>query len=213
MAAIKKKLFILLLALIALFAPSQALDQSDAWEARLNRLQPPEKVLAATEVKPGMVIGEVGAGRGRYTVHLSGWVGPQGRVYAEDIDAGALDYLRFRCRRDQLTNIETIMGTVSDPLLPENALGMVFMVNTYHHLKEKAAILQNIVPALKNGGRLVILEPDPLKTSGERNRLVSRPLLVRQVEAAGFELAKLETFLAHDNIYVFILKSPRPERE
>ena len=74
------------------------------------------------------VIGEIGAGRGRYTVHLARRVGPAGKVYANDISESALSYLRDRCRRDNIENIEIILGEELDPLLPEKALDMVIMV-------------------------------------------------------------------------------------
>jgi len=68
-------------------------------EKEANRLQPPDRIMDAIGVKPGMVIGEVGAGRGRFTVHLATRVGGEGKVYANDIDADALAFLRDRSVR------------------------------------------------------------------------------------------------------------------
>ena len=83
----------------------------DAWEQRCNSLQPADKVMDAIGVKPGMMVGEVGAGRGRFAVKMAKRVGTTGKIYANDIDARELEYLKHRCKRDHITNIETILGT------------------------------------------------------------------------------------------------------
>ena len=64
------------------------LTPENANEARLNRLQPPDQVMDAIGIKPGMVVAEIGAGQGRYVVQIAARVGETGKVYAEDIDAG-----------------------------------------------------------------------------------------------------------------------------
>ena len=85
---------VVLACVLLLFSTSQAqrevLQPDNANEARLNRLQPPDRVMDAIGVKPGMVVAEIGAGRGRYVVQLAVRVGERGKVYAEDIDAASL---------------------------------------------------------------------------------------------------------------------------
>ena len=132
----------------------------EAWEKRINEeRQPPEKVMDAIGLKAGMAVGEIGAGRGRYTIHLARRVGNTGKVYANDIDRDALSYLRERCRRQDILNIETILGDEKDHLLPSQALDMVVMVWVYHMLDEPIPILKNLKPSLKPGATLVILDP------------------------------------------------------
>ena len=63
--------------------------QTPSWEKRANERQSPEKVMDSIGLKPGMVIGEIGAGRGRYTVFLAKRVGETGKVYANDINVVA----------------------------------------------------------------------------------------------------------------------------
>lgn len=86
-------------------------------EAMLNRLQPPAQVMDAIGVEPGMVVAEIGAGRGRYVVQLAMRVGETGKVYAEDIDSAALDHLAKRCSRWNLENVETILGDVKAQMI------------------------------------------------------------------------------------------------
>ena len=61
-------------------------DDPDAWENYHNSIQPPEKVMDAIGIKLGMIVGEVGAGRGRYAVHMAKRVGDTVIVYSNDID-------------------------------------------------------------------------------------------------------------------------------
>ena len=134
-----KPFIFLLFALVVIpsFAACQTgLEEIGEWST--NRRQPPDKVMAAVGVKPGMVIGEVGAGHGRYTVLLSAKVGETGKIYAEDIDRSSLDHLRKRCAKAGLSNVEIIAGEVADPLFPKASLDMVFMVLTYHHYRSRS---------------------------------------------------------------------------
>lgn len=192
------------------------IDRVTASEQRANAGQPPAKVMDAVGVKPGMVIGELGAGRGRYTVHLAGRVGASGKVYANDIDAEALAYLRERCVRENLTNVEIIPGTVDDPRFPAGRLEMVFMVWVYHMLEHPRTILKNIVPALKAGATVVMVEPIPSETEAEIKmvtahtgktptdiHVVTRTNLAADAAWAGLDVVQaMEGFLEKDNIYI-----------
>jgi ubiquinone/menaquinone biosynthesis C-methylase UbiE len=201
-----------LLSLFALLAAPAAWAQSDEelveaeWEKRVNRRQPPERIMDAIGLKPGMVIGEVGAGTGRISVWLARRVGPQGKVFANDIDAEALDRLWARAKRLKFGNVETVLGKSDDPLLPRDALDIAFMINVYHHLEKPQAILVAIRPSLKPGGVLAIVERDPAK-SESASEATPREDMARRLDEAGYELVRVETFLAEDNIYI-----ARPKR-
>jgi len=179
----------------------------DAWEQRWNNLQPADKVMDAIGVQPGMTVGEVGAGRGRYAVKMAERVGPTGKIYANDIDAGALAYLNFRCKRDSITNIETILGTVTDPRLPKGKLDMVYFINTYHHVEKPVELMKSIIPALKPGGCLVIIEHAPEKATSMGHHCTPKETVLQQAKEAGFKMVRLETFLEYDNIYILKVES------
>ncbi|NIO28536.1 MAG: methyltransferase domain-containing protein [Candidatus Latescibacteria bacterium] len=177
----------------------------DAWEERWNSRQPADKVMDAIGIEPGMMIGEIGAGRGRYVVQVAERIGPKGRVYANDINSTKLEYLRFRCERDSITNVETILGTVTDPRLPEGKLDFVYFINTYHHIEKPVELLENTVPALKSDGQLVIIEHAPEKMSSPGHS-TPEETVIEQATEAGFELVRMERFLEFDNIYIFRVK-------
>jgi len=188
-------------------------DISEGWEVKATETQPPDKVMETIGVKPGMVIGEIGAGRGRYTVYLSRRVGKTGKIYANDINPEALNYLKNRCRKLGFTNVETIIGKNEDPLFPEKSLDMAIMVWVYHMLDKPDNLLKNLLPSLKPGAVLAILDPIDSEIDAEfhidRNKAgVSIPKIKERIEKsakeAGFELVKVETFLPKD--YIFILR-------
>jgi tRNA A58 N-methylase Trm61 len=209
----KKPVIILLLLSAILFVPAlsspPALAQTvEASERGTNAIQPPDKVMDAIGVKLGMIIGEVGAGRGRYTVHLAHRVGKTGKIYANDINEDALRHLRDRCRQDEMDNIEIIVGKVDNPLFPKGALDMVFMILTYHHLSQPVELLKNLIPSLKAGATVVIVDPDPEKNQGGYSGESTSPEKMRREAAeAGFEVAGTETFLARDHIFILRLKT------
>jgi ubiquinone/menaquinone biosynthesis C-methylase UbiE len=170
---------------------------------RQTGYQPPEIVLEAIELKEGMVIGEIGAGRGRYSVILAVAVGKYGHIYANDIDKESLDYLDLRCKRDGITNITIIRGEERDPLLPENKLDMIFIVNTYHHISHPVQVLKNARPALKPTGTLVIIDGVPGKYGGGLSHTTSQDELISQAKEAGFSFNRVAAELERDNIYIF----------
>lgn len=181
------------------------LAPENANEARLNSLQPPDKVMDAIGVSPGMVVAEIGAGRGRYVVQLAVRVGENGKVYAEDIDAEALKYLEKRCARWRLENVETIIGDVMDPKLPEGKLDLIFVISSYHHFEDPVALLRNARTALKPDGVLAIGEWFP---TDERLQSGTTPeKMEAQMNAAGYRLERLETFLKANRMYIYIFRT------
>jgi ankyrin repeat protein/L-ascorbate metabolism protein UlaG (beta-lactamase superfamily) len=201
-----KKFLPILILVLSVGLASWAFSQTsleERGERYTNERQPPDKIMAAIGVKAGMVIGEVGAGRGRFTVQLADRVGNAGKIYANDIDQGSLEYLRDRCKRLGLNNVEIIHGKVDDPLFPKASLDMAFMILTYHHLAEPVALLKNLIPSLKPGATVVIVDPDPEKDKDRAGReSTSEEKIRKEAGEAGFELVRIETFLEKDNIFI-----------
>lgn len=192
-------------------------EMSEPYERELNERQPPEKVLNAIGIRPGMTIGEIGAARGRYTVFIADKIGSAGKVYANDIDETSLAYLRGRCRRLGLSNVETVTGMMDDPSFPENSIDMAVMVLVYHMIENPDILLKNLKKSFKPGATLVIVDPhDELidrefgidrSASGTKKPTI-KERIERSSKYAGYELLKTETFLPSD--YIFILKPVLP---
>ena len=174
----------------------------ESWERRLNQVQPPEEIMDAIGLKPGMVIGDIGAGEGRLAVWFADRVGPEGKVYANDIDEDALAHLVRRCKQHGITNVDTILGEVEEPLLPEKCLDIAFMINVYHHLDKPVELVRNIRPSLKPDGILAIVDADPEKSGLGDNHSTPKKEMLKQLDEAGYQVIRIDDFLKMDYIYI-----------
>ncbi len=140
-------------------APVMSASGAD-WLERSEREQEeqPEKALDALNLKPGMLVGDVGAGTGFYSIRIAKRIGPSGRVYANDIQPQMLQRLSESAARQKVTNIETVLGTALDPKLPAGLLDLVVLVDVYHEFSRPQQMLDRIRESLKPNGRLVLLE-------------------------------------------------------
>ena len=201
-SVIIKGLIALIFAALSVSLPGQEKTvQEQPWEVGVNKRQPPDLVLKTIGIKPGLIIGEVGAGRGRVTVHLASRVGETGKIYANDIDREALNFLHKRCQGLGLNNVEIVLGTVAETKLPAAALDMVIMVNVVHCLAEPVPLLKNAGDSLKPDGQVVIVEGNLDKDPAAAGEWFSRAKLLKIFEDAGYRLVREETFLPKDNIY------------
>ncbi len=180
-----------------------ALAGSSRWDDSRDTWQQPEKVIEVIGVKPGMIIGDAGAGEGYYTLKLARKVGPTGKIYANDIVDSCLDTIKEEYQKAGFKNIVTILGKTEDPLFRKGELDMVFMCYVLHDLEKPVAFLKNLKPSLKPNAPLVILERDPKKVPSAAGHFFSREKLLRVVKAGGYKLVRTETFLLKDNIYIY----------
>ena len=175
-----------------LFAPVMGVGGA-GWLERPEREdeEAPSKALDALELKPGMVVADIGAGSGYYASRMARRVGPSGRVYATDIQQGMIDLLDRRIRSEGLANVTTVLGGMDDPKLPANSIDLAIMVDVYHELQQPQIFLQRLKAAFKPGGRLVLLEfrkEDPKVPILEVHKM-SVAEVKQELEAEGFVLA------------------------
>lgn len=170
--------------------------------------QTDERTLDDMGIKPGMTIGEIGAGDGRITFALARRVGSSGKVYANDIDPKALEELAAVRQRRGVTNIETVVGKADDPMFPKASLDLAIAAITYHHLTHPVALLRNLVPSLKPGATLVILDPAYDRTGDkDSDRPTTRERVEAEAAEAGYELVAIDASLPRDNIFILRVKT------
>ncbi len=179
------------------FPMAQEYDWASIDEERFESFQPSEKIMDIIGVREEMTVGEVGAGGGRVAVRVAKRVGRSGMVYANDILASALQYMRDRIKRENIPNMVVIEGTLTDPKFPKEKLDIVYLTNTYRHLDRPVDVLKNIAPSLKIGGRLAIIDSKRYARSQESNEIV------QNAGQAGYKLIKVDNSLPRDDIYLF----------
>ena len=118
----------------------------------------PARLLEILKPKPGEVVADVGAGSGYYTFRFAERVGPTGKVLAVDIQPEILDLIKKRMKEKKLDNVQTILGTIKDPKLPENGVDTILLVDVYHEFDHPYEMTAAMVKGLKPGGRLVFVE-------------------------------------------------------
>ena len=165
----------------------------------------PDQALQAIGIRRGMVVADVGAGSGVMTFKMAKLVGPSGKVYAVDIQPEMLEILQTRAQRDKVTNIQTVLDTVSDPKLPAGAIDLILLVDVYHEFSQPQAMLDHMREALKPNGRLVLLEyrkEDPtVPILPDHKMSVSE--VKAEVEPEGFQFDQVIEVLPRQHIIIF----------
>lgn len=197
----KISLAIILLIYSAIPLCAQELEFTE-WEKQTFEKQSPERVMDIAGIKEGFVVGEVGAGNGRITLHLAKRVGPQGKVFANDIDGIALKGLKDRCSKTGFYHVDTIHGLPDNPLFPEGKLDVVLIVWTYHWLGNPVLFMKNLLPALKPNAKIIMIEPDPVRGPGGPKHGVSVEKVQLEADSAGLRLVKTLTDFSEDLVFI-----------
>lgn len=192
------------------YAPVMGVAGAD-WLVRPEREseENPDLAVSLLGIKTGMVVADIGAGVGYYSVRFAAKVGPAGKVFATDLQPEMLRLMRKRLERDNITNIEPVLGSETESKLPDQSVDMVVLVDVYHEFSEPRKMLASIRQALKPNGRLVLLEfrkEDPKVPIREEHKM-SVAVVKQELAADGFTLDKLVTDLPWQHI-LFFKKKP-----
>jgi len=166
--------------------------------------QQPDRVVRSLALEPGDRVADLGAGGGYFTFRLAEAVGPDGRVYAVDVDQGMLDHVAARAAQDGVRNVETVLATPTDANLPPGGVDLVFTSNTYHHIEGRPAYFARLRSALRPGGRVAIVEYRP---QGFFQSIFPHSTddatIESEMRAAGYELVQRHDFLERQAFLVF----------
>jgi ubiquinone/menaquinone biosynthesis C-methylase UbiE len=189
--------------------------QGAPWLEREEREteEAPNRLVSALSLKPGYQVGDVGAGSGYLTWRMARVVGPTGKIYANDIQPEMISFLRTNLLVRGITNVVPVLGTTTDPRLPNNTLDLILLVDVYHECDHPLEMTRRMTDALKPGGRLVFVE-----YRGEERWIPIKPLhkmtaaQVRKEMALHPRLAFVEnlTNLPRQHILIFQKKMASP---
>ncbi len=164
-----------------------------------------DEVVKALELKKGDVVADIGAGTGYFTRRFAKAAAPDGKVYAVDVAADVLGYLKEQAEKQNLHNIETIVSREDDPMLPANSVDLAFFCDTTHHIAKRVDFYRKLSPALKEHGRMAIIDypPDGPQHPHNPEELVPRSQVIDEAEEAGFKLIEDFKFLPRHYFLVF----------
>jgi ubiquinone/menaquinone biosynthesis C-methylase UbiE len=153
---------------------------------RVERLKP-DQVIALLNLKRGDVVADIGAGSGVFTRRFAQAVGPEGKVYAVDIDKELLNYNRERIEEAKLNYVEFILGEYDDPKLPPGSVDLAFICDALHHIEHRQVYLSRLHSGLKDKGRLAIIDYKTNWPPGHEPMEFSVDDLLTWTQKAGFQ--------------------------
>ncbi|MFN8009343.1 MAG: class I SAM-dependent methyltransferase [Terriglobia bacterium] len=187
-------------------APVMSAEGAD-WLVRADRepFEQPDKVVDALKFRKGMMVADIGAGVGYFSLRIARRIGPTGRVLAVDLQPEMLYLLRQTQERDGVTNVDPILGTPTDPHLPQDMIDLALLVDVYHECRYPEQMMAQIRKALKDNGRLVLVEyrgEDPEVPIRPEHKMTVKQVLA-EIEPMGFQLKEQLEFLPWQHIFVF----------
>ena len=163
-------------------------------------------LLQKLDLQPGQKVADIGCGSGFYTRRMAQAVGPEGYVFAVDVQPEMLRILERNVQREGLTNVVPVLGHEDNPFLPEGEIDWILLVDVYHELQRPAEMLKHMSAALSPEGRIALAEFRLEGTSAAHIKIDHR-MSVEQVlaewEPAGFELVEVWEELPTQHLFIF----------
>ncbi len=148
----------------------------------------------ALALRPGMVVADVGAGKGQLTLALAGAVGSAGHVFSSEINPARLLALRQKVADAGLGNVTLVEAKSSDSGLPAGCCDAIVLRRVYHHVTEPAATNASLLRALRPGGVLAVIDiPAPFFFFDRSSLGIAPQIVIDEVTASGFEMLQLRT--------------------
>jgi len=164
------------------------------------------EIVAASGVKPGMTVADIGAGTGLFTMLFADAVKPGGSVVAVDISPAFVDYIRETAKKRRVRNVTAILSDGTDTQLPEASVDLAYLSDVYHHFEHPAETLASIRKALKPGGRMVVVDyqriPGVTPAARVAHVRVDKQTAIGEIEAAGFRLVEEKKKMMRDNYFL-----------
>jgi predicted methyltransferase len=152
-------------------------------------------------IESGKAVADIGAGSGWFTVRAAARVGATGVVYAEDINAEAVDYIAKRAAREKLENVRPVLGTVEDTKLPPNTIDVVLILKTYHEFAHPIPLMQKLKSSLKPGAKIGIID----RNGDGTNHGIMPEVVEREMLQAGFKRIGTYDFTKTDGEDYFLI--------
>lgn len=165
-------------------------------------------IMKALELKPGMAVADIGSGTGFYTFLIAKEVAPNGKVYAVDINKNFLKHIEKKAEAQGIKHLSTVQCTKKSVGLPANSIDLAFVCDTYHYLVYPKNTLQSIRKALRNNGRLVVIDPDRREGQSSewvlKNVRTGKKEFIAEIEKVGFRKVKEADFLKENFMATFV---------
>jgi ubiquinone/menaquinone biosynthesis C-methylase UbiE len=175
-----------------------------------------EQIVAALGLQPGWVVADVGAGTGLFTRIMAPKVGPAGKVYAVDIAEKFVTYAVQSSKEAGWNWVEGIVCAADDARLPENAVDLVFICDTYHHFEFPLKTMASIYRSLKKGGKVVVVDfkrEEGVSTDWILKHVrAGKEVVIREIEQCGLILEDQPELLEENYVLRFRKPASAPQK-
>jgi precorrin-6B methylase 2 len=172
-------------------------------------------ILAALALEPGMDVADVGAGTGFLTRMIARAVGPEGRVYAQDVVPEFLEHIARGAKEDGLGNITTVLGDQKSTHLDPGSVDLVLVSDVYHHFEFPQAMLDSLHAALREDGRLVVIDFERVEGVSDAFAIehvrAGKGTVTDEIRNGGFDLIREVPLMTRDGQY-YLEFSRRPRQ-
>jgi predicted methyltransferase len=172
--------------------------------------------VSTLDLRPGQIVAEIGAGDARFSFRFAEVVGPEGRVYANELGEANASRIREAAAKRELANLIAVAGEVDQTNLPEGCCDAMVMRHVYHMLTQPEPMAKSFFKSLRPGGTLLILEgnPQPNRRNAQgvpANRAgmgIDPAIVIEELSAVGFEFdRRVPDWVGSD--YALAFRKPR----
>ncbi len=162
-----------------------------------------DRVMDVLAIREGVVVADIGAGSGWFTVRAANRVGPKGRVFAVDINSRYLEYIADRAKKEGLGNVDTVLGAEDNPNLPASSVDAVLVMKTYHEIAKPVTLMTHLRMALRPKALVGIID----REGNGADHGVAAEVVTAEMRRAGFELVGTYDFVKSDRVdYLLVFR-------
>ena len=169
-------------------------------EKRAENLQI-ERVMDVLKITEGKTVADIGAGSGWFTVRAAKKAGVKGKVFAVEINEEAIKYINERAEKENLPNIQTVLGAEDNPNLPADSVDAVLILKTYHEIAQPVKVLQNLRKSLRRGALVGVIDRNG--SGGDHG--INKESVIEEAKRAGFVLKEEFDFVKPDGMDYFLV--------
>lgn len=166
----------------------------------------PKEIIKALNIKSDMVIADLGAGGGYFTLRFAKKLDQRGRVYAIDVNKDFLGFIKKEAQKQNIQNVTTVLVEKDGGNLPKSEFDLIFSRSVYHHLKNRSEYFENLSKNLKPEGRIAIIDYKPMGTMSFTDVFghnTPRDTIVKEMQNAGYTLVEEHKFLPKQSFTIY----------
>jgi SAM-dependent methyltransferase len=169
-------------------------------ENRAKNLQI-DRVMDVLKISEGKNVADIGAGSGWFATRAAKRVGDKGKVFAVEINQEYIKYINERVKKENFTNIQTVLGAEDNPNLAKNSVDAVLILKTYHEIAEPIKVLKNLRGSLKSNALVGIID----KNGNGDDHGINKEVIIEEAKRAGFVLVNEYDFVKPDGMDYFLV--------